>query len=107
MPKGRRKPVKKAHKVTVKKPVKKAVKVKTKVLTKAQQKSFLLKALTDPKFRAKLEKTPAKALGVPKLSAQDIASVKDAMAKITEIENQISGLADMVLCAGGGPCGIA
>lgn len=74
---------------------------------KERQKKLIVKALTDPKFRTLLEKTPEKALNVDKLSAENTREVKFILATVKGIKAQISSLADQLLCANGGGCGIA
>ena len=75
--------------------------------TKAKNRELICKALTDPKFRKLLQTQPAKALGVTTLSPEKTKMVANALAAIKEIDAKISGIADELLCANGGPCGIA
>jgi hypothetical protein len=72
-----------------------------------RQKKLIVRALTDPKFRVLLEKSPEKALNVDKLSAENVKEVKFILASVKGIRTQISSLADQLLCANGGGCGIA
>ena len=72
-----------------------------------KQKKLIVRALTDPKFRVLLEKSPEKALNVDKLSAENVKEVKFILASVKGIKAQISSLADQLLCANGGGCGIA
>jgi hypothetical protein len=68
---------------------------------------LLSKALTDLTFRKQLETQPAKALGVATLSPAKAKEVKKILTTLKEIDAKIKGLADELLCANGGPCGIA
>lgn len=70
-------------------------------------KALVVRALTDPAFRRLLAEQPAKALGVAKLSAVKEREVKIVLAVVKGIDRQIANLADELLCANGGPCGIA
>jgi hypothetical protein len=68
--------------------------------------ALICKALTDVTFRKQLETDPAKAIGktVTPVKAKEI---KKVLATLKEIDAKINGLADELLCANGGPCGIA
>jgi hypothetical protein len=72
---------------------------------KKKQKELILKALTDPAFRKSLTMEPERALN-KKLSPEKITEIKMILAVVKGIEDQISHLADELLCANGGPCGI-
>jgi hypothetical protein len=74
---------------------------------KERQKKLIVKALTDPKFRVLLEKAPEKALNIEKLSVETAKEIRIILAAVKGISAQISGLADELLCANGGGCGIA
>lgn len=78
-------------------------------MSTAKEKNRILvcKALTDPAFRKQLETQPAKALGVATLTPDKAKMVKTALAAIKEIDAKIISIADELLCANGGPCGIA
>lgn len=75
--------------------------------TKAKNRELVYKALTDPSFRKLLQTQPAKALGVTTLSPEKAKMVTTALSAIKEIDAKISSIADELLCANGGPCGIA
>lgn len=72
---------------------------------KKRQKELVLKALTDPVFKRLLAKDPQKALG-KKVTATMQKEIAMLLAVIKGIESQISAIADELLCANGGPCGI-
>lgn len=74
---------------------------------KGANKALVVRALTDPKFRKMLTEDPAKALGVAKLTAVKERELKIVLAVVKGIDRQIANLADELLCANGGPCGIA
>jgi len=74
---------------------------------KEASKKLILQALTDPKFRKLLTTSPEKALGVRRLSVENMAEIRFILASVKAIEVNIEGLADMLLCANGGGCGIA
>lgn len=74
---------------------------------KKRQKELILKALTDPKFRKALATNPQEALKQKRLTAEALKEVNLILAAVKGIEAQISALADELLCANGGPCGIA
>ncbi len=76
-------------------------------LLRKSQRSFVLKALTDPKFRRALIKTPAQALGKKQLSKVEAQEVELVLAAVKGIETQINTMADKLLCNNGGTCGIA
>jgi hypothetical protein len=78
-----------------------------KVSGKTVNKQLVVKALTDTSFRNMLEKDPKKALGKAKLTEKQALEVKLVLTAVKGIERQISSLADELLCANGGPCGIA
>ncbi|WP_287372630.1 hypothetical protein [Prosthecochloris sp.] len=72
-----------------------------------RQKALILQALTDAKFRKLLQENPKKALGTAKLTAEMKKEVQLVLAAVKGINSQISALADELLCANGGGCGIA
>lgn len=72
-----------------------------------KNREFIYRALTDPKFRKQLQKEPARALGVKVLTAEKKKEIRFILAAVKGIEVQIGSLADELLCANGGPCGIA
>ena len=76
-------------------------------ISKSKNRELVYKALTDPKFRKLLQNEPAKALGVQKLTPEKIQMINKALIAIKEIEAKITHIADELLCANGGPCGIA
>jgi hypothetical protein len=67
---------------------------------------LILRALTDRTFRKLLQADPEKALG-KKLTAQNRREVEQVLTSVRGLESQIRQLADHLLCANGGPCGIA
>jgi hypothetical protein len=75
--------------------------------TKAKNRELIFKALTDPNFRNLLQTQPAKALGATTLTPEKAKMVTNALSAIKEIEAKINSIADELLCANGGPCGIA
>jgi hypothetical protein len=75
--------------------------------TKAKNRELVYKALTDPSFRKLLKAQPAKALGVTTMSPEKAKMVTTALSAINEVEAKINSIADELLCANGGPCGIA
>jgi hypothetical protein len=74
---------------------------------KGRQKELILRALTDPKFRKSLSDNPRVTLGLSRMSPANEKEVAMLLAAVKGIEAQISALADELLCAGGGGCGIA
>jgi hypothetical protein len=73
---------------------------------KRSQKELILKALTDASFRKALTDEPEKVLG-KKITAEIKKEINIILAVVKGINAQISHLADELLCANGGPCGIA
>lgn len=74
---------------------------------KKRQKDLILRALTDPKFRKQLAAEPEKALGIGKLKPEMLKDVKMVLAAVKGIDAHIAAIADELLCANGGGCGIA
>ena len=72
-----------------------------------KNRELIYKALTDPKFRKQLQEEPAKAIGVKELTVEKKKEIRFVLAALKGIEVQIGSLADELLCANGGPCGIA
>lgn len=70
-------------------------------------KQLVVRALTDPGFRKMLAVDPQKALGVSELSAVNEREVAFVLDLVKNIVAWINSLADQLLCANGGPCGIA
>lgn len=66
---------------------------------------LVLRALTDPKFRELLATEPEKALGI-EVTDLNRDEIRFILATVNGVEYQISSLADELLCANGGPCGI-
>jgi hypothetical protein len=73
---------------------------------KKHQKELIMKALTDPVFRKALASNPEKALD-KKLTSAKKKEITKILTAVKAIEAQISHLADELLCANGGGCGIA
>jgi hypothetical protein len=74
---------------------------------RTKNRELIFKALTDPNFRTLLQTQPARALGVTTLTPEKAKMVTTALSAIKEIDAKINGIADELLCANGGPCGIA
>lgn len=74
---------------------------------KKRQKELILRALTDVRFRKLLVADPAQALAVEKITPEMKKEIAFVLAAVKGIDNQISALADELLCANGGGCGIA
>jgi hypothetical protein len=68
---------------------------------------LVFKALTDPAFRKKMEIDPGTAVGKKKLTESQKLEVKKVLALVDEIQQKVQRIADELLCANGGPCGIA
>lgn len=75
--------------------------------TQAKNRELIYKALTDPSFRTLLQTQPARALGVATLTPEKAKMITAALSAIKEIDAKIGLIADELLCANGGPCGIA
>ena len=71
-----------------------------------KNRELIYKALIDPKFRKQLQEKPAEALGVKELTAEKKNEIRFVLAMVKGIEVQMGSLADELLCANGGPCGI-
>ena len=69
--------------------------------------ALICRALTDVTFRKQLETEPTKALGVKTVTPAKAKEITKVLATLKEIDAKINGLADELLCANGGPCGIA
>ena len=63
------------------------------------QREFIVKALTDPKFRMLLATEPAQALGVKRINVQQAKEVRLILATVKGIDAQIGAMADELLCA--------
>jgi hypothetical protein len=72
-----------------------------------RQKDLILRALTDARFREELEANPQKALGLAKITPEIQKEVKLVLASVKGIHAHIGAIADQLLCANGGGCGIA
>ncbi len=68
---------------------------------------LIYKALLDPEFRKKLTENPAAAMGVRELSPEKKIEIKMVIATVESIRDHIRRIGDELLCANGGPCGIA
>jgi hypothetical protein len=68
---------------------------------------LIIRALTDATFRRALSSDPVRALGVRSLTRLNRKEIDSILGKVRQIEGQIASLADELLCASGGPCGIA
>jgi hypothetical protein len=80
---------------------------KKSVSIKKNQKALILRILTDPSFKKMLIAEPAKALGKKRISVEMQKEINMILAIVKGIDAQISALADELLCANGGNCGIA
>jgi hypothetical protein len=67
---------------------------------------MVYKVLTDPAFRKKLETAPAAAVGKKELTPVQLKEVKNVLKFADRIQLEIQHVADELLCANGGPCGI-
>lgn len=68
-----------------------------------ENKSLILKALTDPDFRRTLKKDPTRALksfGVKRVTDVNEKEIQKILSEVSKIEQQISVLADEILCVG-------
>ena len=74
--------------------------------SKKRQKELVLRVLTDAGFRKVLTADPAKALG-RRITPEIKKEVRLVLALVKGIDSQIAAIADELLCANGGPCGIA
>lgn len=74
---------------------------------KKRQKELIMRALTDPKFRKLLASNPEQALEQRQISVTMRKEIDFILATVKGIEAHISALSDSLLCANGGPCGIA
>jgi hypothetical protein len=77
------------------------------IMANPKNRELVYKALTDPAFRKKLETDPGGAVGKPNLTQQQRLEVKKVISFVDEIQGKIGRIADELLCANGGPCGIA
>ena len=72
-----------------------------------RQRESVLRTLTDPAFRKMLATDPAQALGKKRISTTMRKEIGMILAMAKGIDAQIAAIADELLCANGGPCGIA
>ncbi len=68
---------------------------------------LIYRALVDPQFRKQLEEEPAAAMGIKELTPEKKAEVRMVVATVKSIRDHIRNIGDALLCANGGPCGIA
>ena len=66
-----------------------------------KNREFILKALTDPRFRKALEENPARALGTREFTEVNKQEVRLILAAVKGIETQIAAASDELLCAYG------
>ena len=66
-----------------------------------KNREFILKALTDPRFRKALEENPARALGMREFTDVNKQEVRLILAAVKGIETQIAAASDELLCAYG------
>lgn len=66
-----------------------------------KNREFILKALTDPKFRRALEEDPARTLGMREFTDVNKQEVRLILAAVKGIETQIAAASDELLCAYG------
>ena len=72
---------------------------------KELNKKLILKVLTDPSFRNLLKSSPAKALGLKKVTEKNKVEISKILELVDRIEADIGSIADEVLCgSGGGLC---
>ena len=78
-------------------------------LRRKRNRDMVYRALTDLNFRKQLETNPAAALGkqAQQLTTRNQAEVRQVLQVVKLVENQLAKLADELLCANGGACGIA
>jgi hypothetical protein len=81
------------------------VKIKTNSLAKNRE--LVYKALTNPSFRKQLQEQPELAIGKKQITDANKKEIKRILEMVREIDTRIGSIADELLCANGGPCGIA
>ena len=78
---------------------------------RAKNRDLIIRALTDPGFREMLNdqllNEKLGALGLKEISELNQTELRFIQAAVSGIECQVGALADQLLCANGGPCGIA
>ncbi len=72
-----------------------------------RQKDLIYRALTDAAFRKRLEAEPQRALHLKTFGGTQTKEIERVLVLVRDIEARISALSDELLCANGGPCGIA
>lgn len=72
-----------------------------------KNREIIFKTLTDPKFRKEFMSNPQKALGLKEFTDINKKEVETLLKTVEEIEARVGRLADALLCADNGPCGIA
>lgn len=70
------------------------------------KRELILKALTDPKYRKRLETDPAAAMGLRSVSETQRREIALVLAAVRGIDRQIGQMADQLLCNNGG-CSVA
>jgi hypothetical protein len=78
-------------------------------LRRKKNRDMVYRALTDPTFRKQLETSPHTALGKTsqQITEKNRVEIRKVLDVVKQVETQLSRLADELLCANGGPCGIA
>ena len=79
------------------------------LLRRKKNRDLVYRALTDLNFRKQLELNPARALGkTPKqFTEKNRLETQKIVKLVKQIEDMLAKIADELLCANGGPCGIA
>jgi hypothetical protein len=78
-------------------------------LSRKKNRDLVYKALTDPAFRKQLESNPAAALGknAQQFTDRNRTEIRKVLDTVKQIEDMLARISDELLCADGGPCGIA
>lgn len=67
--------------------------------------ALLRRLLTDPAYFRLLDTNPMQVLG-PRCTPEDVRMIKNALEQVRLANASIEHVADELLCANGGPCGI-
>ena len=66
------------------------------------RRQIVARAIVDPSFRRRLQRTPEKVFGVSRLTKADQAALERIKKLLPALDDIVSSLAGEVLCGGGG-----
>ncbi len=63
------------------------------------RKELIIRAVTDPAFRSRLESSPKDALGLARLTDRNLAEIRTILDTVKKIDGLVAHVVDQLLCS--------